>query len=79
MGIWLDSQGSLYVALPEERAVVKVTGDGSVSVTARSEAGWHPSGGLVDEHGTLWLLEYNDRNEVRVRSRGRDDQGFKTY
>jgi hypothetical protein len=67
MGLWLDAKGNVYVAVAGERLVLKVGADGSKMVVARSQRGWSPSGGMVDRHSDLWLLEYSTSNEVRVR------------
>ena len=67
MGLWLDSSNNVYVAIYASRRVLKVEPDGEVSVAARSQAPWSPSGGLVNPSGDLWLLEFSDTNQVRVR------------
>jgi len=66
-GLWTDRDCNVYVAVSEEQAVVRVTPDRAVSVVARSPAFWHPSGGMFDREGNLWLLEYSTVNSVRVR------------
>jgi hypothetical protein len=67
IGQWLDAKGNVYVAVSGERLVVKLGADGNGTVVARSGRDWSPSGGLFDRDGDLWLLEYSDTNEVRVR------------
>jgi len=67
MGLWVDTEDNVFVAVPGERLVVKVQADGKVSVAARSTGGWSPSGGMFDPSGNLWLLEYSSTNAVRVR------------
>lgn len=67
MGLWTDQKEGIYVAVPAERLALRVTADGASTVVARSTAPWSPSGGLVDRDGHLWLLEFDDRDKVRVR------------
>jgi sugar lactone lactonase YvrE len=67
MGLWTDAQGSVYVAVAEERLVLKVQADGTTKVFARTSRPWHPSGGVFDRDGNLWLLEYSSTNAVRAR------------
>ncbi len=72
MGLWADGEGSVYVAIPGERSVLKVKAGGSPAVVARSVGDWSPSGGTFDHEGNLWLLEYSSANAVRVRRIGRN-------
>jgi len=67
MGLWLNTEGSVYVAVARERLVLRVNSDGKTEVVARSVEPWSPSGGMFDREGNLWLLEYDSSNEVRVR------------
>ncbi len=67
LGLWTDSEGSVYVAVAEERLALKVRADGGSAVFARSSGDWSPSGGAFDRDGNLWLLEYSSTNEMRVR------------
>ncbi len=67
MGLWLDREGNVYVAVWGGRLVKRVTPDGVVSVTARSGVGWGPTGGLVAPDGALWILETSLTNAVQVR------------
>jgi hypothetical protein len=72
MGLWTDREGSVYVAVTEERLVVKVQADGTTVVVARSPRSWVPTGGMVDRDGNLWLLEYSSSHTVRARRIDRD-------
>jgi sugar lactone lactonase YvrE len=67
MGLWTDRDGQVYVAVAEERLVLRVQADGATKVVARSSRPWHPSGGMFDRDGNLWLLEYSSTNAVRAR------------
>jgi sugar lactone lactonase YvrE len=74
MGIWTDGAGRIYVAAARERLVLRVTPAGQVETVARSAAPWSPSGGLVDNDGSLWILEYDSANASRVRRVDRTGQ-----
>jgi hypothetical protein len=67
MGIWTDKEDNIYVANFGGQVVKKIGTDGTVSKVAFSSAPWSPTGGLIDEKGDLWLLEYSVTNECRVR------------
>lgn len=67
MGLWLDRNENVYVAVYAGRLVKRVSHDGSVAVVARSNAPWSPTGGMVAPNGDLWLLEVSTTNAVRVR------------
>jgi sugar lactone lactonase YvrE len=74
MGLHAGRDGNVYVAVSEERLVLKVSPGGKRSVAAHSQTPWAPSGVLLDRDGMLWMLEYmpnNDMRVVRVESDGR--------
>lgn len=72
MGLWLDQEANVYVAVYSGRMVKKVDRAGKVTVAARSSVPWSPTGGLVASNGDLWLLENSMTNSVRVRQIRRD-------
>ena len=72
MGLWLDTEGNVYIAVNSARKVKKVHKDGSVEVVARSAAPWSPTGGFVAPNGDLWLLEYGGNFTGRARRISRD-------
>ncbi len=72
MGLWTDGEGRVYVAVAEERLVLRVDAEGKVNVVARSGKPWSPSGGMIDRDGNLWLLEFGPANAVRARRIDRD-------
>ncbi|HEV8267996.1 MAG TPA: hypothetical protein VGR00_07180, partial [Thermoanaerobaculia bacterium] len=72
MGIWLDAEENVYVAVPGEGAVKRVSKDGRVTTIATSRFPWEPSGGLVTPNGDLYVLEYSKTNAVRVRRIAKD-------
>ena len=67
MGLWLDANTNVYVAVAAEQLVLRVGTDGKPVAAARSPAPWAPSGGMFDRNDNLWLLEYDPKNAVRVR------------
>jgi hypothetical protein len=72
MGLWLDAEENVYVAVLGARKVKKVSRDGRVEVVARSSAPWSPTGGFVAPNGDLWLLEYGGGFAARARRISRD-------
>lgn len=65
-GIWSDPAGNIYVANYTGQNIKKISLKGTISTIATTETGWSPSYGLFDDQGKLWVMEYNDKNEVRV-------------
>lgn len=65
-GLWTDREGAVYVAVSEERAVMRVRPGGAPEVVKGTGPEWSPSGGLIDREGRLWILEYRADNAVRV-------------
>jgi hypothetical protein len=78
MGLWLDAEENVYVAVLGARKVKKIFGDGRVEVVARSSLPWSPTGGFVAPNGDLWLLEYGGGFAARARCIRRDGTE-KTY
>jgi len=67
MGIWSDYSGNIYVAVFSGQLIKKISPKGAVTIVENSQDGWSPTAGLFDKKGDLWIMEYNNRNEVRVR------------
>lgn len=67
MGLWRDAAKNVYVAVAGGRMVKKIDASGAIQVVAHSVAPWYPTSGLCAPNGELWLLEYSDNNETRVR------------
>jgi len=72
MGIWLDAEENVYVAVPGDGAVKRISKDGRVATVVTSRFPWAPSGGLVTPSGDLYVLEYSKTNAVRVRRVAKD-------
>ena len=66
-GLTTDSRMNLYVAVFGARKVICVQPDGTLSTIFHSEEGWSPSGILVTEEGTQWIMECSAQNEIRIR------------
>lgn len=67
MGLSADDTGTVHVAVAELGVVKRVASDGVVTVVARSATPWKPSGILAARDGTLWILEYEPGNAMRLR------------
>jgi sugar lactone lactonase YvrE len=65
-GLWTDGEGRVYVAVSEEKIVMRVRPGGAAEVVRSTGPDWSPSGGAVDRNGALWILEYDRANRVRV-------------
>ncbi|MCG8374409.1 MAG: hypothetical protein MI700_12785 [Balneolales bacterium] len=66
-GLWTDTYENVYVALYGAGKVKKISTEGKISTVFVSEEGWSPSGGMIDQKGTLWIMEFSARNSTRVR------------
>lgn len=66
MGIWDDEDGNIYTATYEDKSIRKFSKDGKVTVVAKTNWIWSPSGGMVARNGDLWILENSVTNTVRV-------------
>jgi len=75
MGIWTDKEDNIFVANFSGQVVKKISNDGTVTKIAFSTAPWSPTGGVFDEMGNVWLLEYSVTNEARVRKILANDLG----
>ena len=56
-GLTVDLAGTVYVADSGNRRVLKIDGDGKVSVFARAEAPYFPTGVVATPAGDLYVLE----------------------
>jgi sugar lactone lactonase YvrE len=65
-GLWLDGEGNVYIAVSEEKLVMRVGPGGAAEVVRSTGPSWSPSGGLVDRSRALWILEYDHANRVRL-------------
>lgn len=67
LGMALGERGSVYVAVPDARAIVRVTDDGRKETVARTRPPWRPSGVAFGPNGEMWILEYASSERVRAR------------
>lgn len=65
-GIWTDAQENIYVAIRSGEIIKKITPVGEVSVVYQSNKPWTPTGGVFDNDGNLWVLEFN-LGDVQVK------------
>lgn len=63
--IWTDTADNLYIAVSGNKRIRKIDKQGKISTSYTSSGGWYPVGGAFSANNTLWVLEYNDRNETR--------------
>ena len=66
MGVWTDNQGNVYQCLFADQKVIVIDDEGSREFLNVGGT-WSPTGGVFDQEGNLWLLEYSIRNRARVR------------
>lgn len=66
MGLSVDKDENVYVAVYGARKVKKVTPAGKVFTIAETNVGWSPAGVLHAPNGDLWILEYSPMNAVRI-------------
>jgi len=66
-GLWDDINNNLYVALYGAKKVKKIDSEGTLSTVFESSMGWSPCGGLIDQAGNLWVMEFSRWNATRVR------------
>lgn len=72
-GMWTDNSQNVYITIYETREIRKIPAKGKISIAYMSPLGWHPTGGLFDKDGNLWVLENNAVNQVRVTKVNRAD------
>jgi hypothetical protein len=65
-GLWTDAAKNIYVANAHAHKIQKISSAGVIDYYT-SEKDWAPTGGLFDDRGNLWVLEYNTQNEARVQ------------
>ena len=66
-GLWADKEQNVYVANTALRKVQQInTSTGTVTDYYTSIGDWMPTGGVFDNQGRLWIMEYNSKNEVNV-------------
>jgi DNA-binding beta-propeller fold protein YncE len=62
----MDAANTLYLANYSSRTVLRLLPDGQWDTVATTPRGWYPSYGIFDNTGQLWIMQYNDNNEVKV-------------
>lgn len=67
MGAWTDAEENVYVAVFGAGKIKKVTPEGQVETVVEVAGSWSPAGGLVAADGSLWVLEFSEQSEARVR------------
>jgi hypothetical protein len=65
-GVWFDGDDNVYVAVYGASKVIKIMPGGKKETVHKSSRGWSPSGGLIGNDGTSWIMEFSSRNKTRV-------------
>lgn len=61
---WSDTKNNIYFATGN---VIKKIEKSKYMITIYKSAGnWKPASGLIAPNGDIWIMEYNNKNEVRV-------------
>ena len=66
-GLCADDAGNVWVAVNSRQVVKKVAPDDKVTIAARSQLPWSPTGVLATTDSHLWILEIGPSNRARVR------------
>lgn len=66
-GIWTDNSNNIYVADMDSKKVIRIEESGRQSILLKTTGAWFPLSGVFGNDGSLWLMEGNYANEVRVR------------
>lgn len=74
MGTWTDIEKQVYVAVYGAKKVIKINTNGSLATVYESPAFWSPCGGLFAPDGSLWIMEFSNRNKTRVKKIGAGGQ-----
>ena len=67
MGIWSDQKQNMYAAVFGARKVKKFSANGEIQTIYISKKGWSPSGGFIAPDGSMWVMEFSNRNKTRVK------------
>jgi hypothetical protein len=70
MGMAALADGTTYFAVHGDRAVRRLSTEGTVETIETSPPGWAPSGVAVSPDGAIWVLEVKPDNRQRARRVG---------
>jgi hypothetical protein len=65
-GAWRDKNENYYVAVFSDQVVKKIDKNGGLTEVYKSTGNWTPLHGVFDNNDRLWILETNDKNEVKA-------------
>jgi hypothetical protein len=68
----IDMNGNVYISDCDAGQVKKISVDKKISVFAKTNSPWFPSGSLLAPNGDFWILECSQTNEVRVERIAKD-------
>lgn len=66
-GIWTDDSNNIYVADMDSKKVIRIEESGKHTTVLKTSGAWFPLSGVFGNDGSLWLMEGNYLNKVRVR------------
>lgn len=76
-GVWQDTAMRVYIAAFGDKVIHKIERNGKAVAYYRSSRGWAPANGVFDKKNRLWILEWSDKNEVRVVMMGSEPEAKK--
>ena len=67
MGTWTDDRNQAYVAVYGGKKVNRFNSEGDIESVYESPSFWSPCGGLIAPVGSMWVMEFSNRNNTRVK------------
>ncbi len=64
--LWTDANNGVTVAIYGASKIKRFKANGSTEIIYSSPEGWSPSGGLEAKDGSMYILEFSDKNQTRV-------------
>ena len=65
--IWTDPNSNVYVAVYGAKKIKMIKPNKGMKTIYTSPEGWSPAGGLASSDGSLYVLEFSEKNQTRVR------------
>lgn len=63
---WEDTDKNIYASLFDKQEIVKIDLQGNLTSVYKSTGQWKPLHGVFDSKKRQWIMESNDKNEIRV-------------
>lgn len=71
-GPTVDARGDVYISDYDAQQVKRISADKKISVFAKTNLPWSPTGSLLAPNGDFWILACSPTNEVRVEKITKD-------